>query len=110
MLPGSWYWTASARSCARTSTPAIRRHMHESLQISDMDMNMFGLNAAQLESAGARWTAQVILQQPEVWSEIQAQIAGQSAPLAGFIDPWLMDPSSRIILTGAGTSAHIGGC
>jgi tagatose-6-phosphate ketose/aldose isomerase len=84
--------------------------MHESLQISDMDMNMFGLNAAQLESAGARWTAQEILQQPEVWSEIQAQIAGQSAPLAGFIDPWLMDPSSRIILTGAGTSAHIGGC
>lgn len=79
-------------------------------QNSAMDMTMFGLNAAQLESAGARWTAQEILQQPEVWSEIEALIAAQSTALSGFVDPWLRNPDSQIILTGAGTSAHIGAC
>jgi len=73
-------------------------------------MNAFGLNAVQLESAGARWTAREVLQQPQIWAEIERQIAAEAVGLAAFLNPLLHRPELRIVLTGAGTSAHIGEC
>jgi tagatose-6-phosphate ketose/aldose isomerase len=73
-------------------------------------MNAFGLSAAQLESAGAQWTAREVLQQPQIWAEIEQQIAAQTAGIGAFLDPLLQQQQLRIVLTGAGTSAHIGEC
>jgi tagatose-6-phosphate ketose/aldose isomerase len=73
-------------------------------------MDTFGFSAAQLESAGAQWTVAEILQQPGVWSDVAALIEEQSLALAKFLGPLLDRPELRIVLTGAGTSAHIGAC
>jgi tagatose-6-phosphate ketose/aldose isomerase len=73
-------------------------------------MNAFGLTAAQLDSAGAHWTAREILQQPQIWAEIEQQMAAQAAGLDAFLEPLLQIPELRLVLTGAGTSAHIGEC
>jgi tagatose-6-phosphate ketose/aldose isomerase len=73
-------------------------------------MHTFGLNATQLESAGAHWTAREVLQQPQVWAEIHTLIAGEAARLTEFLHPLVARPDVRILLTGAGTSAHIGEC
>jgi tagatose-6-phosphate ketose/aldose isomerase len=70
----------------------------------------FGLNGMQLDAAGAHWTAREVLQQPQVWAEIHSLIAGEAARLAEFLDPLAARPDVRIVLTGAGTSAHIGEC
>jgi tagatose-6-phosphate ketose/aldose isomerase len=71
-------------------------------------MDMFDLSPAQLEGAG--WTAREILQQPQIWVEVESLIAAQSGPLASFLRPLLDDTEVRVVLTGAGTSAHIGAC
>jgi len=73
-------------------------------------MNPFSLSAAELEQRGARWTAQEIRQQPEVWLRVQTMVAQGSTALHGFLAPLLAHPELRIILTGAGTSAFIGQC
>jgi len=73
-------------------------------------MNAFGLNAAQIDAAGAHWTVREVLQQPRIWGEIEQQIASQAAGLGAFLGPLLKRPELRIVLTGAGTSAHIGEC
>src|SRR5579862_1047003 len=70
----------------------------------------FGLNGPQLEAAGAHWTAREVLQQPQVWADIHSLIAGEAARLTEFLDPLIARPEVRIVLTGAGTSAHIGEC
>ncbi len=70
----------------------------------------FGLHGTQLDGAGAHWTAREVLQQPQVWAEIHSLIAGEAARLAEFLDPLVTRPDVRILLTGAGTSAHIGEC
>jgi tagatose-6-phosphate ketose/aldose isomerase len=72
-------------------------------------MDMFGFSAAQLQSAGAQWTAREIAQQPQIWAELESLVVG-NAGLARFLDPLLQRSDLRIILTGAGTSAHIGEC
>src|SRR6202042_612626 len=73
-------------------------------------MDAFGLTAAQIDSAGAHWTAREIMQQPRIWAEIETLIAGEAARLAAFLGPLLKRPDLRIVLTGAGTSAHVGEC
>src|ERR1700722_18878734 len=73
-------------------------------------MEDFGFTAAQLDSAGAHWTAREVLQQPELWPEIGAQIVAGAAQLESFLVPLLRKPALRILLTGAGTSAYIGDC
>ncbi len=71
---------------------------------------MFGLSAEEINQGGGEWTAREILQQPEVWAEIETLTAG-SAPAHGeFLAALLARPESRIVLTGAGTSAYIGQC
>jgi tagatose-6-phosphate ketose/aldose isomerase len=73
-------------------------------------MHAFGLSATQIDSAGAHWTAREIVQQPQIWAQIETLIAGEAARLAAFLDPLLKLPDLRIVLTGAGTSAHVGEC
>ena len=73
-------------------------------------MDAFGVNAAQIDSAGAHWTAREVLQQPRIWAQVETLMASEAARLAGFLDPLLKVPELRILLTGAGTSAHIGEC
>jgi tagatose-6-phosphate ketose/aldose isomerase len=68
-----------------------------------------GLSAAQIESAGAYWTAREIAQQPALWPQI-ARAIGADKDLEKFLAPLLADPALRIMLTGAGTSAFIGSC
>jgi tagatose-6-phosphate ketose/aldose isomerase len=65
---------------------------------------------AQIDAAGAHWTAREILQQPQVWAQIEHSLAGDASRLAGFLDPLLERSELRMVLTGAGTSAHIGKC
>lgn len=69
-----------------------------------------GFTAAQLEARGATWTAREIAQQPALWAEVARLVAAQRAMLDQFLVPLLLDPSIRIVLTGAGTSSFIGDC
>ena len=69
-----------------------------------------GLPAAELESRGAAWTAREIAQQPDVWKDVGALVAGERAGLDAFLGPLLALPDLRVVLTGAGTSAYIGDC
>ena len=73
-------------------------------------MDAFGLSATQIDGAGAHWTAREVLQQPRIWADVETLIASEAARLAAFLDPLLKLPDLRIVLTGAGTSAHIGEC
>jgi len=73
-------------------------------------MDIFGMSATQIDHAGAHWTAREILQQPRIWQEIETLIGAEAARLRAFLDPLLKLPDVRILLTGAGTSAHIGEC
>ena len=72
-------------------------------------MEILGLSAAQIRSAGAQWTAREIAQQPRVWPQIAREVAADGG-LRAFLAPLLGDPAPRIVLTGAGTSAYIGKC
>lgn len=54
------------------------------------------------------WTTREIAQQPDVWRDALDRIAAQRAALDAWLAPLLADPSRRIILTGAGSSAYIG--
>jgi tagatose-6-phosphate ketose/aldose isomerase len=75
-----------------------------------MQSTLPGLTAAQLEARGATWTAREIAQQPAVWADLANLLASQRASLDQFLVPLLLDPSIRIVLTGAGTSSFIGDC
>ena len=68
-----------------------------------------GLSAAQIQSAGAYWTAREIAQQPALWPQIAGAISADQE-LAKFLAPLLAEPNLQIVLTGAGTSAFIGKC
>ena len=74
------------------------------------DTNMFGPNEAELEHAGAHWTAREICQQPRIWLEIEQLMAAQAGALSTFLAPILARPGLRIVLTGAGSSAFVGQC
>jgi tagatose-6-phosphate ketose/aldose isomerase len=67
------------------------------------------MNAA-LKPAGGEWTALEIAQQPEVWPQVADLVARARSRLDAFLAPLLSDPRIRVVLSGAGTSAHIGGC
>jgi len=72
-------------------------------------IEVLGLSAAQIRSAGAQWTVREIAQQPQLWPLIAAQV-DSDAGLRAFLAPLLGNPALRIVLTGAGTSAYIGKC
>jgi tagatose-6-phosphate ketose/aldose isomerase len=58
---------------------------------------------------GAEATVREIGQQPEVWAEASANVEARRAELNGFLSPLLNQENLRIVLTGAGTSAFVGG-
>ena len=58
---------------------------------------------------GAEATAREIAQQPDVWRETAEIVRSRRADLDAFLAPILAEPRSRIVLTGAGTSAFAGG-
>ncbi|HEY7640085.1 MAG TPA: SIS domain-containing protein [Steroidobacteraceae bacterium] len=72
--------------------------------------DVFSPTAASLESRGGMWTAREIAQQPQMWLRVEKMLAAERASLRQFIAPIVDDPSGRIVLTGAGTSAFIGQC
>jgi tagatose-6-phosphate ketose/aldose isomerase len=72
-------------------------------------IEVLGLSATQIRSAGARWTAHEIAQQPKLWPQIARQV-GTDAALQEWMAPLLGNPALRIVLTGAGTSSFIGEC
>jgi tagatose-6-phosphate ketose/aldose isomerase len=76
--------------------------------VNDMT-DALGLTAAEREAAGAQWTAREIAQQPQLWPEV-ARLIARDRSLADFLAPRLADRASRVVLTGAGTSAFIGEC
>jgi tagatose-6-phosphate ketose/aldose isomerase len=75
-----------------------------------MQSTLPGFTAEQLAARGAMWTAREIAQQPVVWAEVARLGARERATLDQFIVPLLLNPSIRIVLTGAGTSSFIGDC
>ena len=69
-----------------------------------------GIGADELAAGGALWTAREIEQQPHMLQRTHALLGKLYADLRKFVAPVADDPRARIILTGAGTSAYIGGC
>ncbi|HEX6240324.1 MAG TPA: SIS domain-containing protein, partial [Polyangiales bacterium] len=69
-----------------------------------------GIRAEELAATGALWTAREIEQQPHMLQRTHALLTKLQAELREFVAPVADDPRARIILTGAGTSAYIGGC
>ncbi len=66
-----------------------------------------GFSSRDLEQASASCTAREIAQQPSVWRKLAA--VGTKAAQQ-FLAPLLIRPELQIVLSGAGTSAHIGEC
>jgi len=73
-------------------------------------MDVFGLSAEQIDSAGAHWTAREICQQPQIWLDVERLMAAEADRLHRFLAPLLARPHLRIVLTGAGTSSFVGQC
>ena len=73
-------------------------------------MHFSGLSAADLDKAGAHWTAREIAQQPQVWRTLAALAEGADTAPRRFLAPLLARPELRIVLTGAGSSAFVGEC
>jgi tagatose-6-phosphate ketose/aldose isomerase len=69
------------------------------MKVQDIDPSAFLVD-------GGQWTAREIAHQPAVWAEAMAQAEGSD--LAGWIAQALSDPRTRVVFTGAGTSAYIG--
>ncbi len=70
-------------------------------------MNYFGLKEADFVAKGARYTAEEIWNQPEVWEKTYEKMLNEYEEVSRFRDAALKN-SQNIILTGAGTSAFIG--
>lgn len=67
-----------------------------------------GYEVAELEKQGAIHTAREIASQPELWEAVFRLVEKQKSGLDEFLSRFLDLPASRVILTGAGSSAFIG--
>lgn len=67
----------------------------------------FGKNAQELEEIKAIYTAREIRQQPDLWRETYEIILNKKEVIQKFIKE-NVDVNTRIVLTGAGTSEHVG--
>ena len=68
------------------------------------------IGMAELERIGSYWTAREICQQPEIWRRTSAQIEASRDAIDTWLAPSLAAPNLRIVLCGAGTSAHAAEC
>jgi tagatose-6-phosphate ketose/aldose isomerase len=73
-------------------------------------MASLGREDDELQSLGALWTAREIAQQPAMLRKTQTVLEKNRDTLERFLGPLLDQPTVRLILTGAGTSAFIGEC
>ncbi|MTC58013.1 Putative tagatose-6-phosphate ketose/aldose isomerase [Providencia rustigianii] len=71
-------------------------------------MEYLSYQTAELEQLNAFWTAKEIEQQPECWEKVSAAVKARRTEIDGFLAHVLAAPESRIIMTGAGTSAFAG--
>lgn len=69
---------------------------------------ILGYSETDLKDKNAYWTAYEIAQQPLVWHKVEEYISKRSGEIDEWLSKALSNPHSRIILTGAGTSAFIG--
>jgi len=72
-------------------------------------MNYLDYSENELRNLDAYWTAKEIQQQPDSWIKTKAAIDENRAEINDFLSPILAIKNLRIILTGAGTSAFVGG-
>jgi tagatose-6-phosphate ketose/aldose isomerase len=77
---------------------------------NSLDAGFPGIPAGELDKRGATWTAREIAQQPDVWLQVAQQIETARNTLDAFLRPLVAQPTLRVVLTGAGTSAFIGTC
>ena len=75
-----------------------------------MTQHILGVATSRLDQQGGAFTASEITHQPPVWGEVAQLVASHGPALSAFLTPLLARADLRIILTGAGTSAFIGGC
>lgn len=73
-------------------------------------MKYLGYDENKLRDRDAYWTAREIEQQPEIWLKVSDYLRSRRAEIDAFVQPLTSDPDTRIILTGAGTSAFVGDC
>jgi tagatose-6-phosphate ketose/aldose isomerase len=71
---------------------------------------MLGRNEDELQALGALWTAREITQQPAMLRKTHSLLVADKDALERFLRPLLDRAATRVILTGAGTSAFIGEC
>jgi len=69
-------------------------------------MNQYEIDPSSFLVDGGEWTAREIAHQPAVWLEAMATVADSG--IAAWIADALADPRTRVVFTGAGTSAYIG--
>jgi len=69
-----------------------------------------GRDEAELQALGALFTAREIAQQPAMLRKTYAGLLDRKNALESFLRPLLDRAATRVILTGAGTSAFIGEC
>jgi tagatose-6-phosphate ketose/aldose isomerase len=70
--------------------------------------DVLGRSPAELQTAGGFATAHEIARQPDLWRECAEAVEQRRGRTRAFLTPLLTDTRTRIILTGAGTSAFIG--
>lgn len=73
-------------------------------------MAKLGRDESELQALGALWTAREIAQQPAMLRKTHAALVARKAALESFLRPLLERAATRVVLTGAGTSAFIGEC
>jgi tagatose-6-phosphate ketose/aldose isomerase len=73
-------------------------------------MLKLGIDETELSASGGLWTAREIVQQPAMLRATHDLVREQRLALDAFLTPLTGNPQTRIILTGAGTSAFIGEC
>ena len=69
---------------------------------------MSRLDLPPYQRAGSEWTSCEIAQQPSIWEAAAEGVAARRLELDAFLAPLLRDQTTRIVLTGAGTSAYAG--
>ncbi|MGV3488773.1 MAG: SIS domain-containing protein [Tuberibacillus sp.] len=71
-------------------------------------MSYYGFSESQLELAGNTFTSKEIYQQPVLWEEALVSIEERKDEIKAFLSDKLSDKNTRVIFTGAGTSAYVG--
>lgn len=69
---------------------------------------MFGKEENEWENLGGAFTAKEIFQQPVLWNETLEIIKGQKEKINEFLKKNYKEKETKVIFTGAGTSAYVG--